>query len=90
MSTMTYGLVVVRDTEKEAKEVFQQVVDMGDWGAAENVIKIALSGSEPVVTSTLASSRSASSPAGAATRWSAPPSRSSRGWASSTRPAWTA
>ena len=32
---MTYGLVVVRDTEKEAKEVFQQVVDMGDYGAAE-------------------------------------------------------
>ena len=28
LSTMTYGLVVVRDTEKEAKEVFQQVVDM--------------------------------------------------------------
>ena len=26
---MTYGLVVVRDTEKEAKEAFQQVVDDG-------------------------------------------------------------
>jgi alkanesulfonate monooxygenase SsuD/methylene tetrahydromethanopterin reductase-like flavin-dependent oxidoreductase (luciferase family) len=45
LSTMTYGLVVVRDAEKEAKEVFQQVVDMGDYGAAENVINIALSGS---------------------------------------------
>jgi FMNH2-dependent dimethyl sulfone monooxygenase len=42
---MTYGLVVARDTEKEAKEVFQQVVEMGDYGAAENVINIALSGS---------------------------------------------
>jgi len=45
LSTMTYGLVVARDTEKEAKEVFQQVIDMGDYGAAENVINIALSGS---------------------------------------------
>jgi dimethylsulfone monooxygenase len=42
---MTYGLVVARDTEKEAKEAFRQVVDMGDYGAAENVINIALSGS---------------------------------------------
>ena len=41
ISTMTYGLVVVRDTEDEAKAAFQQVVDEGDWGAAENVIKIA-------------------------------------------------
>ena len=45
LSTMTYGLVVARDTEKEAKDAFQQVVDMGDYGAAENVINIALSGS---------------------------------------------
>ena len=41
IQTMTYGLVVVRDTEKEAKAAFQRVVDDGDWGAAENVIKIA-------------------------------------------------
>jgi alkanesulfonate monooxygenase SsuD/methylene tetrahydromethanopterin reductase-like flavin-dependent oxidoreductase (luciferase family) len=41
ISTMTYGLVVCRDTEKEAKDAFQRVVDDGDWGAAENVIKIA-------------------------------------------------
>ncbi|GAB3249314.1 LLM class flavin-dependent oxidoreductase [Arthrobacter pigmenti] len=45
ISTMTYGLVVCRDTEKEAKEAFQQVVDEGDWGAAGNVINIAGSGS---------------------------------------------
>ncbi|MYU22587.1 LLM class flavin-dependent oxidoreductase [Streptomyces sp. SID8352] len=44
IDVMTYGLVVVRDTEKEAKAAFQQVVDEGDWGAAGNVIKIALSG----------------------------------------------
>jgi alkanesulfonate monooxygenase SsuD/methylene tetrahydromethanopterin reductase-like flavin-dependent oxidoreductase (luciferase family) len=41
---MTYGLVVCRDTEEEAKRAFQQVVDEGDWGAAGNVIKIAGSG----------------------------------------------
>ncbi|MFJ8603169.1 LLM class flavin-dependent oxidoreductase [Streptomyces shenzhenensis] len=44
IDVMTYGLVVVRDTEKEARAAFQQVVDEGDWGAAGNVIKIALSG----------------------------------------------
>jgi FMNH2-dependent dimethyl sulfone monooxygenase len=30
---MTYGLVVVRDTEKEAKDAFQSVIDHGDWDA---------------------------------------------------------
>jgi FMNH2-dependent dimethyl sulfone monooxygenase len=44
ISVMTYGLVVCRDTEAEAKAAFQQVVDEGDWGAAGNVIKIASSG----------------------------------------------
>jgi alkanesulfonate monooxygenase SsuD/methylene tetrahydromethanopterin reductase-like flavin-dependent oxidoreductase (luciferase family) len=44
INVMTYGLVVCRDTEQEAKAAFQQVVDEGDWGAAGNVIKIALSG----------------------------------------------
>jgi alkanesulfonate monooxygenase SsuD/methylene tetrahydromethanopterin reductase-like flavin-dependent oxidoreductase (luciferase family) len=38
---MTYGLVVVRDTEKEAKEAFQSVIDHGDWDAAGNVMKVA-------------------------------------------------
>jgi FMNH2-dependent dimethyl sulfone monooxygenase len=41
---MTYGLIVCRDTEAEAKAAFQNVVDEGDWGAAGNVIKIAGSG----------------------------------------------
>jgi len=41
ISTMTYGLVVVRDTEKEAKQAFQSVIDHGDWDAAGNVMKIA-------------------------------------------------
>lgn len=41
ISTMTYGLLVCRDTEKAAKAAFQQVIDEGDWGAAGNVIKVA-------------------------------------------------
>ncbi len=41
IQTMTYGLVVARDTEQEARDAFQKVVDEGDWGAAENVLKIA-------------------------------------------------
>lgn len=44
INVMTYGLVVCRPTEEEAKRDFQHVVDKGDWGAAGNVIKIALSG----------------------------------------------
>ena len=38
---MTYGLLVVRDTEKEAKQAFQSVIDHGDWDAAGNVMKVA-------------------------------------------------
>jgi dimethylsulfone monooxygenase len=44
ITPMTYGLVVCRDTEKEAKADFQRVIDDGDWGAAGNVINMALSG----------------------------------------------
>lgn len=45
IDVMTYGLIVCRDTEAEAKAAFQQVLDMGDYDGAGNVIKIALSGS---------------------------------------------
>lgn len=38
---MTYGLIVCRDTEKKANAAYQDVIDKGDWGAAENVMKIA-------------------------------------------------
>jgi dimethylsulfone monooxygenase len=44
IDVMTYGLVVVRDTEAEAKAAFQQVLDEGDYAAVGNVLKIALSG----------------------------------------------
>lgn len=45
IQVMTYGLVIARDTEQEAKDFHQKVIDEGDWGAAGNVIKIASSGS---------------------------------------------
>jgi dimethylsulfone monooxygenase len=44
IDVMTYGLVVVRDTEAEAKAAFQKVLDEGDYAAVDNVLKIALSG----------------------------------------------
>jgi alkanesulfonate monooxygenase SsuD/methylene tetrahydromethanopterin reductase-like flavin-dependent oxidoreductase (luciferase family) len=50
IDVMTYGLVVCRDTEKEAKAAFQQVLDKGDWGAAGNVINIAMSGASQSLT----------------------------------------
>src|SRR4029078_7400119 len=37
IKTMTYGLVVARDTEEEAKKVFQHVVADGDFVAAHTV-----------------------------------------------------
>lgn len=41
IATMTYGMVVCRDTEKEAKDAFQRLVDQGDLGAVENIVKAA-------------------------------------------------
>lgn len=40
IQTMTYGLVVCRDTEDEAKQAFQHIVDMGDRDCANNVMKV--------------------------------------------------
>ena len=44
IDVMTYGLVACRETEKETKDAFQEVLYDGNGGAAGNVIKIALSG----------------------------------------------
>jgi hypothetical protein len=41
---MTYGLAVCRETKKEAGDAFQLVPGDGDWSAAGDVIKVALSG----------------------------------------------
>ncbi|MBP2365605.1 LLM class flavin-dependent oxidoreductase [Pseudonocardia parietis] len=40
IQTMTFGLVVCRDTEDEAKRDFQHIVDMGDREGANNVMKV--------------------------------------------------
>jgi alkanesulfonate monooxygenase SsuD/methylene tetrahydromethanopterin reductase-like flavin-dependent oxidoreductase (luciferase family) len=40
ISTMTYGLVVVRDTEAEAKRVHQEIIDKGDWPGARHLMSI--------------------------------------------------
>ena len=40
ISTMTYGLVVCRDTEAEAKRDHQRIIDEGDWPGARNLMSI--------------------------------------------------
>lgn len=40
IQTMTYGLIVCRDTEAEAQRDFQHIVDKGDRDAANNVMKV--------------------------------------------------
>ena len=37
---MTYGLVCCRDTEKEAREAYANIVRHGDWQAAENIMSL--------------------------------------------------
>jgi alkanesulfonate monooxygenase SsuD/methylene tetrahydromethanopterin reductase-like flavin-dependent oxidoreductase (luciferase family) len=40
IQTMTYGLIVCRDTEDEAKRDFEHIVDMGDRDCANNVMSV--------------------------------------------------
>lgn len=40
ISTMTYGLVVCRDTEAEARRVHRDIIDKGDWPGARNLMSI--------------------------------------------------
>ena len=35
-----YGFMLVRDTEQEAREAFEQLVAQGDWGAARNIMRV--------------------------------------------------
>lgn len=37
---MSYALVCCRDTEAEARALYQQIVDEGDWEAARNVMEL--------------------------------------------------
>jgi len=40
INAMTYGLIVCRETEKEAKEVFDRIIEKGDREAANNAMKV--------------------------------------------------
>ena len=40
IGVMTYGLVVCRDTEKEAKQAYDYIVEKGDWEATHNIMRI--------------------------------------------------
>jgi FMNH2-dependent dimethyl sulfone monooxygenase len=37
---MTYGLVVARDTEREARQAHDHLVEKGDWTAARNIMRV--------------------------------------------------
>ncbi|MFP6681307.1 MAG: LLM class flavin-dependent oxidoreductase, partial [Gammaproteobacteria bacterium] len=37
---MSYGFVCCRDTEKEAKAAYQEVIDGGDWEATHNIMRL--------------------------------------------------
>jgi alkanesulfonate monooxygenase SsuD/methylene tetrahydromethanopterin reductase-like flavin-dependent oxidoreductase (luciferase family) len=37
---MTYGLVVCRETEEEAKQVYNYIIEKGDWEAARTILRL--------------------------------------------------
>lgn len=37
---MTYAMLICRDTEREALEVRREILDKGDWGAANNIMRV--------------------------------------------------
>lgn len=37
---MTYGLVCCRDTEREARELYDSIIKAGDWEATENIMSM--------------------------------------------------
>jgi dimethylsulfone monooxygenase len=37
---MTYAMLICRDTEREAQEVRREILEKGDWGAANNIMKV--------------------------------------------------
>ena len=39
IGVMTYGLVVCRDTEKEATQAYDYIVEKGDWEATHNIMR---------------------------------------------------
>ena len=39
VGVMTYGFMLCRDTEREAKQALDYILDKGDWQAAENIMR---------------------------------------------------
>ncbi|WP_339165182.1 LLM class flavin-dependent oxidoreductase [Siminovitchia sp. FSL H7-0308] len=39
LGILSYGNIISRETEKETQELYNQILDMGDWGVAESVSK---------------------------------------------------
>jgi alkanesulfonate monooxygenase SsuD/methylene tetrahydromethanopterin reductase-like flavin-dependent oxidoreductase (luciferase family) len=40
IGTMTYGLVVARDTEREARRQYDYIIEKGDWEATRNIMHV--------------------------------------------------
>jgi alkanesulfonate monooxygenase SsuD/methylene tetrahydromethanopterin reductase-like flavin-dependent oxidoreductase (luciferase family) len=40
IGTMTYGLVVARDTEREARRQYDYIIEKGDWEATRNIMRV--------------------------------------------------
>jgi alkanesulfonate monooxygenase SsuD/methylene tetrahydromethanopterin reductase-like flavin-dependent oxidoreductase (luciferase family) len=40
IGTMTYGLVVARDTEREARRQYEYIIEKGDWEATHNIMRV--------------------------------------------------
>ncbi len=40
IGTMTYGLVVARDTEREARRQYEYIIEKGDWEATQNIMRV--------------------------------------------------
>jgi alkanesulfonate monooxygenase SsuD/methylene tetrahydromethanopterin reductase-like flavin-dependent oxidoreductase (luciferase family) len=40
IGVMTYAMMICRDTEREAQEVRREIIEQGDWGAANNIMKV--------------------------------------------------
>ena len=77
IDVMTYGLVVCRETERETKDAFQEVLYDGHGVPRATSSRSPCPGpAGPSITPVRCPN--ASSPAGAATRWSGRQSRSSR------------
>jgi dimethylsulfone monooxygenase len=40
IGTMTYGLVVAADTEREARRRYEYIIEKGDWEATHNIMRV--------------------------------------------------